>query len=1390
MEQEAWEMFEKAQRCPSGGEEKDPYYVETPYGFQLDLDFLKYVDDIERGNAVKKKLSLQRRPRPRPPGGEWASTDSLSSSNSDEKPPAPLSPAPFRQAPLSPAPFRAHPDRQGKLSPRFEARHNPPNVEKTLMETRRRLEQERVLMLTHADPMMMAAAPSSPRRRLASFGGATGSNSSLSSHSGSGSGSIHQNQNGLLLQANGDYYRPIRHSPASSGVATPTTTTPTTTMAAMAANLQQIREQMSVALRRLKELEEQAKTIPVLQVKIAVLQEEKRQLVAQSKGNGGVAMAIGGGFRKRSYSVGSADQMESNKKEAELHISEPENAQRLDEFRRLAAEVQALDGTSDAMPPIAMATASPKPNASPNAMPNASPKTSIQKSSIGVVTDENMNNLWACFREFPRCRRDVATATERPDTRSASSSVTEAMLGVGGEAEREIELQQQAIDALREKVYRLEVQLKEATHETEMAKLKMEIMAAAGKRTADKGLTVRPETYDASVEAKVHTRDMGVGGHLGSGGETALASRSVGVSCRIETQNAVSGPEEPMDRWEVKRRAEVKDECVGVSMETGTASDGEEMARNKMAALASEEMVMKKMAALASREMAVLASEEMARNKMAALASKSVGVSCRVETQNAITGPENPMDDGVGTSVETGMASNGDEEMARNKMAALPSGEMAAVASRSVGCGDCSVDVIVSPVKSWVSRGTDAMATVLRVDSGVMATPESVARETNTNTEVEAEVRVANKATNTAPAETRTVAAGEGLVKEPVAVARTRSVAVGTMADNASVAMEPLAKTRDCGVGPASIHENFLIGLKTRNMACGPSTVAVAEGDAAVAVGTMADNASVAMEPLAKTRDCGVGPASIHENFLIGLKTRNMACGPSQVAVAAGDAAVAGGDGGGLDHYIERVQRLLAEQQMLLAENYGELAEAFGTPQFGSINKELEKTLTTLNAAIRHEDAANKEGPRRLQNSAPSSLTEKSPVKDPVSSSGPLQPISAAEQKSLMDLQMSTALHGQPGTLKSIMKKKDGRPESNGTKKNLQFVGVNGGYETTSSDDSSSEDSSSSGSEEEEEDEEEKEAGGEEEKEEKEKKKVEGKGEELQTEGAENVDQKEEEESSEKKRERYELSEKMLAACNVLKTHLSDPKAVSSKDLRACLNTVQLEWFRVSSQKAALAAMLDDHLRALVAVAPGVLRLVVNMADGNGNTALHYSVSHSNFQVVKKLLDADVCNVDQQNKAGYTPIMLAALAAVETPEDMNIVEELFSKGDVNARASQAGQTGLMLAVSHGRMDMVRALLAAGADVNLQDDEGSTALMCASEHGHAAIVQLLLATPGCDATLSDGDESSALSIALEAGHKDIAVLLYAHVNFSKAQSPGTPRLGRKTSPSPTRKGKFD
>lgn len=68
--------------------------------------------------------------------------------------------------------------------------------------------------------------------------------------------------------------------------------------------------------------------------------------------------------------------------------------------------------------------------------------------------------------------------------------------------------------------------------------------------------------------------------------------------------------------------------------------------------------------------------------------------------------------------------------------------------------------------------------------------------------------------------------------------------------------------------------------------------------------------------------------------------------------------------------------------------------------------------------------------------------------------------------------------------------------------------------------------------------------------------------------------------------------------------------------------------------------------------------------------------------------------------------------------------------------AQAGQTALMLAVSHGRVDVVKALLACEADVNVQDDDGSTALMCACEHGHKEITGLLLAVPSCDISLTD------------------------------------------------------
>ncbi|XP_058494364.1 KN motif and ankyrin repeat domain-containing protein 3 isoform X2 [Solea solea] len=368
--------------------------------------------------------------------------------------------------------------------------------------------------------------------------------------------------------------------------------------------------------------------------------------------------------------------------------------------------------------------------------------------------------------------------------------------------------------------------------------------------------------------------------------------------------------------------------------------------------------------------------------------------------------------------------------------------------------------------------------------------------------------------------------------------------------------------------------------------------------------------------------------------------------------------------------------------------------------------------------------------------------------------------------------------NSKTGMLKSIMKRKDGsNPGENRTtgKKSLQFVGIlNGGYESTSSEEEE---------EDEDEDEEEEDGSSSEES---------GDGECLDS--TEEDEAALEEETSEEERnvnldesdtdeetlrtasyspdavkEKFELSSKMREACLILKNHLNDDsKSLKSKEVLSSTHTVQLEWFRMSSAKMAQTSRVSDYLMVFSEVSLVLLEHVVNMIDGNGNTALHYSVSHSNFGVVGLLLDTGVCSVDKQNKAGYTAIMLAALSTVKEEEDMAVVKKLFSQGNVNAKASQAGQTALMLAVSHGRQEMVRALLECGADVNVQDDEGSTALMCASEHGRAEIVKLLLEQPSCDISIVDNDGSNALSIALEASHNDTAVLLYAHLNYAKTQ----------------------
>ena len=58
-------------------------------------------------------------------------------------------------------------------------------------------------------------------------------------------------------------------------------------------------------------------------------------------------------------------------------------------------------------------------------------------------------------------------------------------------------------------------------------------------------------------------------------------------------------------------------------------------------------------------------------------------------------------------------------------------------------------------------------------------------------------------------------------------------------------------------------------------------------------------------------------------------------------------------------------------------------------------------------------------------------------------------------------------------------------------------------------------------------------------------------------------------------------------------------------------------------------------------------------------------------------------------------------------------------------ANERGESALTLASGLGRVDLVRALIAAGVDVNHATNWDESSLMKASESGHVAVVRVLI-----------------------------------------------------------------
>ena len=129
----------------------------------------------------------------------------------------------------------------------------------------------------------------------------------------------------------------------------------------------------------------------------------------------------------------------------------------------------------------------------------------------------------------------------------------------------------------------------------------------------------------------------------------------------------------------------------------------------------------------------------------------------------------------------------------------------------------------------------------------------------------------------------------------------------------------------------------------------------------------------------------------------------------------------------------------------------------------------------------------------------------------------------------------------------------------------------------------------------------------------------------------------------------------------------------------------------------------------------------VNEVQSDGATALHWAAYHGDADMAALLLEAGA-NPSIANRNGSTPMWLAVNRGEAT-----VIEVLLKGGADANEALPLGRRPLMLAARTGVVEAVNVLLEGGADPNASESErGTTALMQASDHGHADVMRVLIA----------------------------------------------------------------